>query len=167
MLVKTLRYWANVHAKHGWYTDTISNHWCPYCVPRIRKLLHFSSSSKSKAANPKQLRLILQGSPLYSYCSALSNMGPCMTSAICYVAGPQSQPVVVKEPFSRYSKSYNGELRVLLLATKFVRDLTINHSLMTWTSTQTAKLLKQNSPIISCNLWWVSEHCLPHKGQTH
>ncbi len=47
---------------------------------------------------------------------------------------------VPKEPVSRYSTLYHGELRALLLATKFGTDLALKHSFNELQSSQIVKL---------------------------
>lgn len=72
--------------------------------------------AREKQLIQEQLQLIPTRQPIVcSDGSTLSNLAPCRGSAICYEAGPQLQPVVLKEPVNRYT-------------TRLATDLTLNHS---------------------------------------
>ncbi len=59
--------------------------------------------------------------------SALSNPGPCRSTAVCYAEDLESQPLVPKEAVNKLSTSYHGELMAMLLAIQFSNEYSSAH----------------------------------------
>ena len=65
--------------------------------------------------------------PVFTDGSALSNPGPCGSSAIVYTSGMKHQPVTLKKPVSKCSTSFHAEVAAIQLGLDFV----VRHSLTT------------------------------------